>query len=501
MMDSELLQALHKHFGSLVVDINQANGLLEPLAFFRVSAHRFQIWAYDGHGNPLPDQRVEKLLSDIEFNTLLGQFSSNNPGLLNQQTPFLTNHPYNQGWSWKHADYAHGILCSHTQESLAGNKALISALNLWEALSDSVTHLHQVEVDQEVLMHKLGRDVEPDLVIGAEGGLRPVLTRARLTASTNIPILLLGETGSGKEVVARYIHRQSTRAEEPFIRVNCGAIPSELLDSELFGHEKGSFTGATNRREGWFERADGGTLFLDEVGELALPAQVRLLHLLQDGTFYRVGGERPITTDVRIIAATHRDLPTLVSQGKFREDLWYRLAVFPIILPPLRAHSEDIPALALHFMKRASRRFGLALPPLREQDVALMRRYSWPGNVRELAAVIDRALLLGQGQQLAVADALGNDGMRSEPDRHRSVTLDDQYDNGSSRRPLKDNSSPSHNGTTGSGVDSLNDAIKEHISRALAACNGKISGADGAAQLLNMNASTLRAKMYKLGLL
>src|SRR5205085_2442169 len=154
--------------------------------------------------------------------------------------------------------------------------------------------------------------------------------------------LILGETGTGKEVVARAIHTRSARSAGPFIRVNCGAIPADLIDSQLFGHERGSFTGASDTRKGWFERADGGTLFLDEIGELPLPAQVRLLRVLQDGYIERVGGQQPIRVDVRIVAATHRDLPTMVKQGTFREDLWYRIAIFPILLPPLRDRPEDI---------------------------------------------------------------------------------------------------------------------------------------------------------------
>ena len=185
------------------------------------------------------------------------------------------------------------------------------------------------------------------------------MERVELVSKSDVPVLIFGETGSGKEVVARAIHNRSPRAKRPFIRVNCGAIPHELIDSQLFGHEKGAFTGATETRQGWFERADGGTLLLDELGELPLAAQVRLLRILQDGWLDRVGGQRPISVDVRIVAATHRDLPAMVAAGQFREDLWYRLAVFPIVLPPLRERREDIPELARHFAQRAATRFGL----------------------------------------------------------------------------------------------------------------------------------------------
>src|SRR6188474_3175105 len=196
-------------------------------------------------------------------------------------------------------------------------------------------------------------------LIGGDTGLAAVMTRARIVSRSAAPVLLFGETGTGKEIIARSIHEHSPFRSGPFRRVNCGAIPSELIDSELFGHEAGAFTGAVARRQGWFEQADGGTLFLDEVGELALAAQVRLLRVVQDGEVVRVGGERPIRVHVRIVAATHRDLPAMVETQRFREDLYYRLAVFPIVIPPLRDRPNDIRAFAEYFAERAANRFGL----------------------------------------------------------------------------------------------------------------------------------------------
>ncbi|HEY2883557.1 MAG TPA: sigma-54 factor interaction domain-containing protein, partial [Pirellulales bacterium] len=219
-------------------------------------------------------------------------------------------------------------------------------------LRELIALREKVEAENRSLLTKLGRNDLSDAIVGVESGLRPVMDRVALVARADIPVLILGETGSGKEVVARAIHKQSRRENGPFLRVNCGAIPPELVDSELFGHERGSFTGATALRKGWFERADRGTLFLDECGELPPAAQVRLLRILQDGTFERVGGERQIHVDVRVVAATHRNLQAMVAEGTFREDLWYRLAVFPIELPPLRDRPEDIPALAAHFALR-----------------------------------------------------------------------------------------------------------------------------------------------------
>ena len=193
------------------------------------------------------------------------------------------------------------------------------------------------------------------------------MERVELVARSDVPVLIFGETGSGKELVARAIHNRSPRAKGPFIRVNCGAIPHELIDSQLFGHEKGAFTGAVETRKGWFERADGGTLLLDELGELPLAAQVRLLRILQDGWLDRVGGQRPISVDVRIVAATHRDLAAMVAEGKFREDFWYRIAVFPIVLPPLRERREDIAGVGAAFRRPGRHalrpRAGHARPP------------------------------------------------------------------------------------------------------------------------------------------
>src|SRR5262245_53647397 len=244
-------------------------------------------------------------------------------------------------------------------------------------------------------------------LIGGETGLAAVIGRAQMVARSSAPVLLFGETGTGKEIIARAIHEHSSFRSGPFRRVNCGAIAPELIDSELFGHEPGAFTGAVSRRKGWFEQADGGTLFLDEVGELAPAAQVRLLRVVQDGEVVRVGGERPIRVSVRIVAATHRDLPALVEAQTFREDLYYRLAVFPIVIPPLRDRPTDIRAFAEYFAERAANKFGLRPVPVTDDDVRMLAGYRWPGNVREMAAVMDRAVLIGQGRTLNVSAALG----------------------------------------------------------------------------------------------
>jgi hydrogenase-4 transcriptional activator len=339
------------------------------------------------------------------------------------------------------------------------------------------------EADKCSLLTKLGRRDISDVVIGAENGLRPVMERVEQVAPSDVPVLIFGETGSGKEVIARAIHTRSRRAGGPFLRVSCGAIPPELIDSELFGHERGSFTGAVALRKGWFERSDGGTLFLDEIGELPPPAQVRLLRILQDGTFERVGGQKQLKVDVRTVGATHRDLYAMSRDGRFREDLWYRLAVFPIHLPALRERPEDIAELAAHFAGRACRRFGFPLQVPAPEDIRLLTAYPWPGNVRELAAVIDRAAILGDGRRLDIGKALGV--VPAAP----AVSGLPQVAPGVEACPA---------GLGKEGFLTLDAAMARHIEAALKVTHGRVEGRYGAARLLGINPHTLRARMRKL---
>jgi transcriptional regulator with GAF, ATPase, and Fis domain len=350
------------------------------------------------------------------------------------------------------------------------------------------------EADRQSLLLRLKRQDISDLIVGAEGGLRGVMQRVQLVARAETPVLILGETGTGKEVVARAIHQQSQRASGPFLRVNCGAIPSELIDSELFGHERGSFTGAVATRKGWFERADGGTLFLDEIGELSAAAQVRLLRILQDGSFQRVGGQQTLTVNVRVIAATNRDLHRMVSEGQFREDVWYRIAVFPIHLPALRERPEDIPTLARHFALRASERLGLAPQAPSPADLALLTAYDWPGNVRELAAVLERAAILGDGKRLEVAAALGVGG-------GRPVTLLPLGLGAGRGVPVRSETAVVEP-TVGlpPGAATLAELERRHIEETLAQTAGRVEGHFGAARILGINPNTLRGRMRKLGI-
>ena len=344
------------------------------------------------------------------------------------------------------------------------------------------------ESERRALMFELGKKPPKDVIVGAEGGLAGVMERVNLVAKSDAPVLIFGETGTGKEVIARAIHVRSQREAQPFHRVNCGAIPPELIDSHLFGHEEGAFTGATETRKGWFERADGGTLFLDEIGDLPAAAQVRLLRILQDGHFERVGGQKSIQVDVRIVAATHRDLAQMVADSAFREDLWYRIAVFPVYLPPLRERLEDIPALAAHFAEKAAVRFGLPLVEPSETDIEALKVYAWPGNIRELGAVLDRAALLGNGRFLDIQAALGV-SLKNGP------TASDRPTGGGAPSP------PAEDSASAAGhIAPLDTVIRRHIERALAVTSGRIEGPRGAAELLEINPHTLRSRMRKMGI-
>ncbi len=318
----------------------------------------------------------------------------------------------------------------------------------------------------------LAADVQRALgteVVGADFGLRSVMEMVRLVAPSDRPALLLGETGAGKEVIANALHAASPRSGGPFVSLQCGAVPDTLLDSELFGHEKGAFTGAVDRKRGRFERAHGGTLFLDEVGEMTPDAQVKLLRVLQEGRIERLGGMTPIDVDARVVAATHRDLEGMVREGSFREDLWYRLSVLPIRIPSLREQRDDIPSLVQHFLRRRAGEFGRSTPPVSPNDMARLVAYDWPGNVRELQNVVERALLLSSDDRLVVP-ALGSAAQ---------VAVS----------------------STGEPLVALDEAIAAHIRRALEHTGGQIAGRGGAAEVLGLKPSTLRHRMKKLGLL
>jgi len=328
--------------------------------------------------------------------------------------------------------------------------------------------------DNRYLFDEL-RSALGDEIIGSDFGLKAVMKMVQQVAPLDSPVLLLGETGSGKEVIANAIHYFSPRKDGPFIKVNCGAIPETLIDSELFGHEKGAFTGAIGQRRGRFERADRGTIFLDEIGELPSPAQVRLLHVLQKKEIERVGGTNFIPVDIRIISATHRNIEGMITSGRFREDLWFRLNVFPITIPPLRQRREDIPALVHHFIDRKSTELKLMeRPVLASGAIDRLIAYDWPGNVRELENMIERALIQHRGGVLSFETFLP-----------LSVS--------GGREVVKD-------GGQNRALPSLDEINARHMRRALKMAGGKINGPGGAAQILGLHPNTLRKRMNKLGI-
>jgi transcriptional regulator with GAF, ATPase, and Fis domain len=314
-------------------------------------------------------------------------------------------------------------------------------------------------------------------IVGSGGGLQPIMETVSHVALLTTPVLLLGETGVGKELIANRIHYSSPRRDGPLVKINCGAIPEGLIDSELFGHEKGAFTGALSRQYGRFERAHQGTIFLDEVGDLPASVQSRLLRVLQEKEIDRVGGSNPVRVDVRVIAATHRNLEELVRDGLFREDLWFRLNVFPIHIPPLRERKSDIPMLVHHFIMNKSRELNLRVnPELAPGAMERLMAYDWPGNVRELQNVVERALI-----RMRITDS------------SRPIDFDEIA-------PLPDTRQRHRLPESGRSFLSLDEAARQHIEAALDRTGGRIQGEGGAAELLKINANTLRHRMRLLGI-
>ncbi len=326
--------------------------------------------------------------------------------------------------------------------------------------------------DENRFLHKELRSATGSEIIGAESGLKKTMALIDQVSYEDTTVLILGETGVGKEVIATAIHNQSKRRIQPFIKVNCGSIPETLIDSELFGHEKGSFTGAYQTYRGRFERAQGGTLFLDEIGELPLAAQIKLLRVIQEKEIERIGGSQTIKVNVRLIIATHRDLLQMVKAGKFREDLFYRINVFPVSVPPLRDRCADIPDLLYHFISKKSRLMGLPIcPGIARGEIERLSDYPWPGNVRELENLVERTLILDRKGPLRFQDR-----------------IPEASDVPQTMNPL------------GEKLMSLNRVITNHISTAVALTGGKINGDSGAARLLGVNPSTLRHKMRRLNM-
>ena len=311
-------------------------------------------------------------------------------------------------------------------------------------------------------------------IIGQSSSLRALLEQVAQMADTDCTALIIGETGTGKELIARAIHDRSPRKDKPLIKVNCAAIPKDLFESEFFGHEKGAFTGATTRRMGRFELANGGTLFLDETGELPIDIQAKLLRVLQEQEFERVGGQSTQKVDVRIIAATNRNLSEHVAQKSFREDLYYRLNVFPLEIPPLRERQEDVGLLAQHFILKYANKYGKSVEGITDNALKGLQEYSWPGNIRELENVIERAVILSRGAVLEIGEWLPQSTDRTEAHpqtRHPSA-----------------------------GNQTLEEMERGHILSVLESTNWRVSGEGGAAEILGLNRTTLEARMKKLGI-
>lgn len=326
----------------------------------------------------------------------------------------------------------------------------------------------RIEAEVAYLREELRARSDFQEIVGESDGIWKVLRSIDMVASTDSTVLILGETGTGKELVARAIHNNSRRQSAPFVRVNCAALPESLLESELFGHEVGAFTGATAQRSGRFELADRGTIFLDEIGEMPLTAQSRLLRVLQEHELERVGSSQTIQIDTRVIAATNRNLQDMVEEGTFREDLYYRLNVFPIEIPALRERREDIPTLVRFFLSRLSPRLGRVINAVPADVLAQLKDYAWPGNVRELQNIVERAMILTQGDALQLPQGIlpSNRSSRSGSNELRSLA----------------------------------DVESTHIRAILQRTNGTISGPQGAAQILGLNPNTLRSRMEKLGI-
>lgn len=370
--------------------------------------------------------------------------------------------------------------------------------------------LYEEKNDLEKTLHQL-RDTP---IIGARGGLHKTMNVVRQLEGRETPVLILGETGTGKELIADEIQKNSPRVNAPFIKVNCGAIPESLIDSELFGYEKGAFTGATQSRAGRFEQANGGTLFLDEVGELPLQVQVRFLRVLQDGLVERLGGKRSISVNVRIIAATHRHLEAMIKEGGFREDLYYRLYVFPVGLPPLRERTQDIPALIHHFVKHSCAKLKMKVfPALDPEAINRLKDYAWPGNIRELENLVERAVILSSGGALQLAELLPRDrdkiskpdltSMEAFIDKRIQIALDNPMNKKRDEtRTCKETSAAEIlvAPPEARSIPSFDEAVREHIQTVLSFCNGRVHGRGGAADLLKLNPSTLRTKMRKLNI-
>src|SRR4029077_13952103 len=351
---------------------------------------------------------------------------------------------------------------------LFADQAAITIVNA-RAFEEIERLKRRLELENEYLREEISQSQAFGDIVGSSPGLKMVLEQIDLVSSTNANVLILGESGTGKELVARAIHQRSQRRDRPLVKVNCASIPKELFESEFFGHAKGAFTGALRDRIGRFQLADGGTIFLDEVGEIPLDLQSKLLRVLQEREFERVGEEISRRVNVRIIAATNRDLEAESRAGRFREDLYYRLGVFPIQVPPLRDRAADIGPLAAHFVRRFCEQLNLPSRKLTRGDVQTLERYDWPGNIRELQNVIERALILSRSGRLKFELKQAKQRLPQEPTASRAEDHE--------TRVLT--------------ITEIKEMERANIERALRQCNGQVYCRDGAVALLEMKPTTL----------
>ncbi|MBZ5676790.1 MAG: sigma 54-interacting transcriptional regulator [Acidobacteriia bacterium] len=456
--EQEQLELIYQH--AYVADCNEQAAKL----FGRATAQDLigaRMEAISPRGDP---EQVERTLAGIRARWQFSQVERTMQGrvLLMTRQGIIENGKYTGAW-----------VTARDITELKQAEAEVLRLNaeLQQHVAELTELKGRLEQDNAYLLEEIKADHNNHEMIGSSPKFRELLDRIRLVAGTSATVLITGETGTGKELVARAIHNLSPRRNRPLVKVNCAAISAGLVESELFGHVKGAFTGATDRRIGRFEHAHGGTLFLDEITELPLESQSKILRVLQEQEFEPVGSNRTVKVDVRILAATNRNLAEAVREGRFRMDLYYRLLVIPVEVPPLRERREDIPALATHFVKVLARQFGRRVHRISEATMRQLMDYDWPGNVRELENLLARAVVLSPGEVLdAPLDLVAAHG---------------------SAEAASLQSLPSQ---------SLEDAERCHIERVLASTNWVVEGPKGAARILEMNPSTLRSLMKRLGI-
>ncbi|MBA3013169.1 MAG: PAS domain S-box protein [Desulfobacula sp.] len=360
-------------------------------------------------------------------------------------------------------DKGNAIRMAGSLQDITERKAAVQSLH--DAVIEIKSLKNLLETEKAYLQEEIKQEYNYENIIGNSNELKHTLYKVEQISPTDTAVIILGETGTGKELIARAIHASGSRKNRALVKMNCATLPLTLVESELFGHEKGAFTGATARRLGRFEVADGATLFLDEIGELPLDLQAKLLRVIQDGEFERLGSSKTIKVDVRIISATNRNLEEEVRKGRFREDLWYRLNIFPITVPPLRDRIEDLPLLVDFYVKKLSRRMGKTIEIISDSVMTDLQNYNWPGNIRELENVLERAVIHSSGPKLRLADELKKTSTKFNTNRKTMETVE-----------------------------------RDHIVQVLEQTRWKVDGKNGASEILGLNRSTLRARMRKLGI-